>query len=152
MHRHFTATAYVLHEQRVLLIYHRKFGKWLPPGGHVDPDETPPEAAVREVLEETGLHVELIPQENIWIKRWNAETLLRPWMCLLENIPASKKEPAHQHMDMIYLARPLKGELSQNPRETDGLRWFGWDDLQDLQPDQDIFAETLETLEQLLRH
>jgi len=44
--------------QRVVLVDHRWRG-WVPPGGKVEPDETPREGATRELLEETGLRVEL---------------------------------------------------------------------------------------------
>jgi|ERR1700722_7500052 8-oxo-dGTP diphosphatase len=40
---------------RALLIKHTRLGVWLPPGGEVRPDETPLEAAQRELFEETGL-------------------------------------------------------------------------------------------------
>lgn len=54
--RHFTASAVVLDDQdRVLLVHHNKIGLYLYPGGHVDPNEAPAEAALREVLEETGV-------------------------------------------------------------------------------------------------
>lgn len=43
---------------RVLLVRHSNGGVWLAPGGAVDPDEAPQDAIVREVWEETGLHVE----------------------------------------------------------------------------------------------
>jgi 8-oxo-dGTP pyrophosphatase MutT (NUDIX family) len=43
---------------RVLLVQHSTHGLWVVPGGAVDPDETPQDAVVREVWEETGLHVE----------------------------------------------------------------------------------------------
>ena len=39
----------------MLMIHHRKLGRWMPPGGHVDVDEFPCDAAVRETLEETGV-------------------------------------------------------------------------------------------------
>ena len=87
MERQFTATVYILNEERVLLIQHRKLGKWLPPGGHIDPNETPPEAAKREVLEETGLEVELIQQENVWINSWNANSFERPLHVLTRRNP-----------------------------------------------------------------
>ena len=45
---------------RVLLVRHANGGVWLLPGGAVDPDEAPQDAVVREVWEETGLHVEPI--------------------------------------------------------------------------------------------
>jgi hypothetical protein len=47
-------------EPRVLLHEHARLGRWLPPGGHIEPSELPDEAAVREVLEETSLTVELV--------------------------------------------------------------------------------------------
>ena len=39
----------------VLVIQHRRLGTWLPIGGELEPGETPLEAAVRELREETGL-------------------------------------------------------------------------------------------------
>ena len=59
--RHFTASAIVLDEHdRVLLVHHNKVGRWLYPGGHIDPNEDPAQAAQREVLEETGIHTRVI--------------------------------------------------------------------------------------------
>jgi ADP-ribose pyrophosphatase YjhB (NUDIX family) len=43
---------------RILLVRHAHGGVWVAPGGAVDPDETPADALVREVWEETGLWVE----------------------------------------------------------------------------------------------
>ena len=53
MERHFTTTVYLLHEEKVLLLFHPKPKKWLPPGGHIEMDESPPIAARRKVMEET---------------------------------------------------------------------------------------------------
>lgn len=44
---------------RVLLGRHANGGAWLLPGGAIEPEETPADAAVREAWEETGLHVRL---------------------------------------------------------------------------------------------
>ena len=57
--RDFTVATFVVHAGRVLLLYHRSLAMWLPPGGHIDPHELPDEAAVREVVEETGIDVVL---------------------------------------------------------------------------------------------
>ncbi|MHA6758816.1 NUDIX domain-containing protein [Streptacidiphilus sp. PAMC 29251] len=46
---------------RVLLVKHRWRG-WVPPGGKVEVGETPREGAGRELLEETGLRVQLLPE------------------------------------------------------------------------------------------
>lgn len=148
--RQFTATAYIIDKQSTLLIHHRKLNKWLPPGGHIDPNEIPSDAAVREAFEETGLHVEIIEQENITIDRYNAKSFPRPWMCLLEEIPAHGKDEAHQHIDFIYLTKPIKGEIVHNQDETHEIRWFSLQELERLKPDEEIFLETLETLRKLL--
>jgi len=151
MIRQFTATVYILDKdnKKVLLIHHKKLGKWLPPGGHIDPNETPPEAAIREAKEETGLDVELIKQENIWIDRLNAKSLIRPYLCLLEEIPAHGDQPAHQHIDQIFVGRVIGGDLNHNNDEIHDMRWFSLDDLKTLKPEVEIFEETLETIKQL---
>jgi 8-oxo-dGTP diphosphatase len=55
MRRAFSIAVYPRHGDRLLLIHHRRLEKWLPPGGELEPGETPLEAAARELLEETGL-------------------------------------------------------------------------------------------------
>lgn len=146
MERHFTATAYIIHEDKVLLIPHAKLKKWLPPGGHMEANETPPESACLEVFEETGLQIEMIPQENLWVEFWNATSFERPYLCLLENIPAYGPKPAHQHIDFIYLARPIGGELSAE------ARWFSLAEVEALQDDEEIFKETKKTIRHILTH
>jgi 8-oxo-dGTP pyrophosphatase MutT (NUDIX family) len=61
MERLICVTIYVFNKDitKALFIDHRKLRKWLPPGGKVDPNETPEDAALRECLEETGLQVTL---------------------------------------------------------------------------------------------
>lgn len=145
MEREFVASVYIIDRGAVLLIYHKKLEKWLPPGGHVEKNETPPEAAIREAKEETGLEIELIPQENVWLHYWNAVSFERPYLCLLENIPAYKEREEHQHIDFVYLGKP-KGE-SQISAEN--CRWFHFEELSQLKPDQEIFQETLDVLEHL---
>ncbi len=56
----FTAEVFIVHKDRVLLRMHDKFKIWLSVGGHVELDEDPIEAAVREVKEEVGLDVTIV--------------------------------------------------------------------------------------------
>ena len=55
-----TAASYVFHNNSVLFIFHSKLKMWLPPGGHIDQNESPDAAAVREVLEEVNLKVNVL--------------------------------------------------------------------------------------------
>lgn len=151
MERQFTASAYIINNQQVLLIYHKKVRKWLPPGGHLDPNEIPSEGAIREALEETGIEIEIISQENVWFINRNAKSFPRPYLCLLEEVPAYNHKPAHQHIDFIYLAKPVGGQLRHNHHETDGLKWFTLQEIENLKSDVDIFEETKESIRQIIK-
>ena len=145
MEKHFTTSVYILREDQVLLLKHPKLGKWLPPGGHIEADETPIEAALREVKEETGLSITLLSDEHVAINHWNATSFQRPFLCLLEEIPPYKDKEAHQHIDLIYLAKPNQGSTLQ-PIPDHPLRWFSFEEVKELQDDEEIFAETKEVI------
>lgn len=142
MERQFTATVYIFDQGKVLLHLHSKLGKWLPPGGHLEPNETPPETARREVREETGLEIAFIEQENLKVDAYNGVSFPRPFLCLLENIPTYQGKPAHQHIDFIYLAIPL-----QVPENLNGFSWFGYEELGSLE----LFPDTQQVLHLLLK-
>jgi 8-oxo-dGTP pyrophosphatase MutT (NUDIX family) len=62
-----SVTALVFDDRRrVLLARHWNGGVWVAPGGAVDPDEAPQDAVVREVWEETGLHVEPVRFRGVY--------------------------------------------------------------------------------------
>jgi ADP-ribose pyrophosphatase YjhB (NUDIX family) len=119
--RDFTATTFVVHDRRTLLLHHRKLGMWLPPGGHIDPHELPDQAALREVREESGLEVELLTQGRTL---GHVKMLPQPYCILLEDI-----SPGHQHIDLIYFARVCGGALMYAEREAHAARWFTWEEL-----------------------
>jgi len=61
----------VFRDDRILLTKREDFHVWCMPGGHLDPEETFPRAARREVREETGLEVELTTLVGIYSRpRW----------------------------------------------------------------------------------
>lgn len=114
--RDFAATTFIVRNDCTLLLWHLKSQAWLPPGGHIEANELPEEAARREVLEETGLEIELLGEQQSWGK---VEVLRTPVCLLLENI-----SPGHQHIDLIYFARVTGGDLIINPEEASDSRWY----------------------------
>jgi len=119
----------------------------MPPGGHIDPDEIPEETARRECKEETGLDVEIIgeSQENQFLGNPEEGRMLKkPIALLLEEIPAYevRNEPAHQHMDFVYLARPTDESQVMTLLEEEGteLKWFTRSEIEELDDATEIFA------------
>lgn len=157
MQRHFTATAFVINAQGdVLLLWHKRLQRWMPPGGHVDPDETPEETAQRECKEETGLDVEIIgdAQPDLFAGSTEEGRMLRkPFAMLLEEIPASAErgEAAHQHMDFLFLARPKDETQTLVLAEDEGehLRWFTPEEIIAL-PDDHILTNVRRTILEVL--
>ena len=121
--KHFTASAIIIKEGKVLLVYHKKLNVWLYPGGHVEENETPDETVVREVMEETGLSVEIIGEkdENLADVTADVSILHQPYAVLCELVGD------HYHNDMIYLCKIEKEEIEQmkyDVRESEAIRFF----------------------------
>ncbi|MCP4421077.1 MAG: NUDIX domain-containing protein [Chloroflexi bacterium] len=140
--RHFTATTLVVCKDKVLLHCHKKLGIWLPAGGHIDRDELPEEAAVREVKEETGLNVTLYnPDVPLFAADNGACQLHRPVHLLLENI-----NPYHQHIDFIYYATAVSADLAPSTGETNQIKWFTSTDLENTVMPTNVKACAIEAL------
>lgn len=120
--REFVATVYVVKDDKVLLIHHKKLKMWIPVGGHIHENELPCDAAQREVLEETGLKIRLIGSEQEKLGR--VKVLVHPFTIQLEDIKRN-----HQHIDLIYYAEVTGRKEKINRDESLGLKWFSENDL-----------------------
>ncbi|MEX0682925.1 MAG: NUDIX domain-containing protein [Dehalococcoidia bacterium] len=130
MIRHFTATAFVVRGDATLLLWHTRHGQWMPPGGHIEPNEEPAESALREVREETGLVCEIVPT-SARHSFARPEELPTPYTILLEDIPGP--DDPHKHIDMIYFVRPIEGARHEQVDDPT-LRWVSEAELRENAP------------------
>ena len=140
MARHFCASAFVINpkDKKILLVKHKKFDRWLQPGGHIEDDETPEEAATREVFEETGIKTKLIgehfPRED---------DMIRPL-----GIQCNRKDNGDRHFDIIYAAVPTNPDENVTiSTESTDAGWFTRNELENLS----VFPDVKITMDYILK-
>lgn len=108
---HFTGSSWLVSAdgERVLLMHHRKLGRWLQPGGHADGDRDLARVALREAEEETGLS-DLVVEPAIF-------DIDRHW------IPERGLEPGHWHYDVRYVVHARGSEAFVLNEESLALAW-----------------------------
>lgn len=125
--RHFTATVYVVNDGATALHHHERLDLWLPPGGHVDRDELPREAARREVDEEIGQEVALLEPATD-IETETVTELPGPEYLMLEDIHRyDDGTVGHQHVDFIFFGTVESRTIDPNgsgEREAAHWEWF----------------------------
>lgn len=137
---HFTASALIVHPetQRVLLRWHVRQQAWLQVGGHGDPGETlPMEIALREGREETGL-TDLVP--------WPDASLVH---LTVVPVPASPKEPAHEHADLRFLLATRSPDEARPENPASPLEWLSLAEAGQRTTEEN-FRETLDRAGRLL--
>lgn len=123
----FTVAIYVVYRGHVLMIHHKGLDRWLPLGGHVEPNETPEAAAIREAKEESGLDVELIGVERKpKFDCPGTEFLLPPAYMDIHDVTGN-----HRHIGMVYFATSKTAVVKLADAEHHDIRWLSPADLAD---------------------
>jgi 8-oxo-dGTP pyrophosphatase MutT (NUDIX family) len=137
----FTVAIFVVHDGTILLVHHRQLDKWLPLGGHIELDEDPEQAALREAKEESGLDVELLGERPPTTSP-GTRALIAPRFLDIHRI-----NETHEHIGLIYWARPAAPvghdgahgvarftDLILATEEHHDIRWCSLEDLDKLSP------------------
>lgn len=108
---HVTASAWILSPDRLstLLTHHKKLGRWLQLGGHIENDRSIQDAAIREASEESGIsNIRLLDRRLFDID--------------VHLIPAGKSGPEHYHYDFRFAVESLTKTFSVSD-ESHNLAW-----------------------------
>lgn len=155
------AAGMMIHDQKVLLVKHKKLKRWLSPGGHIDPGELPHQAAEREFFEETGVRgraVDYLLQADSEFDQYlpsPIETNLH-WVCqenyqhrIESNDPSQPVKTelwprgCEQHLCFVYLLKPLNNQLEPklNSKETTDIGWFTQQELNSIELTPELRGE-----------
>jgi 8-oxo-dGTP pyrophosphatase MutT (NUDIX family) len=106
---HITGSAFIVGPRGIVLLRHRRLGIWVQPGGHVDPGETPWDAARREATEETGLPVRFLGTQPELI-----------------HVDVHAGGRGHTHLDLRYLFDGPAMDPAPPAGESQDVHWFAW--------------------------
>ncbi|HEY4927577.1 MAG TPA: NUDIX domain-containing protein [Acidimicrobiales bacterium] len=108
---HVTASGVVVGPRGVLLHRHRRLHRWLQPGGHLEPSESPEDGARRESEEETGLVLRHPDSGSV-----------------LVHVDVHPAADDHIHLDIRYLLVGPDADPAPPPAESQEVRWFTWEE------------------------
>ena len=95
----FTVEVFVVYKNKVLLRMHDKHKIWLSIGGHIELDEDPIQAAIREVKEEVGLDVKIIGSRPAFKDESDYSALIAP-----RYLGNHQVNNTHRHIVFVYFA------------------------------------------------
>lgn len=119
----FVVSVFVVHKNKVLLIYHKKYKEWLPIGGHIELNEDPEEALYREIKEECGLKVRILAHTPPIAHR-GVKPLPTPSF-----VDAHRISDKHKHVAFIYFGTSSSDRVKLHEREHLEFGWFSKKDL-----------------------
>ena len=143
----FVISVFIVHRDKVLLIYHKKYSEWLPIGGHIELDEDPEEALYREIKEECGLKVRILA-ETPPIAHRGVKPLPTPSFVDVHRI-----DSRHKHIAFVYFGTSSGSRVKLHTREHREFRWLDKEGLKDpqLKLTRSIYFYCLEALKRASR-
>jgi ADP-ribose pyrophosphatase YjhB (NUDIX family) len=122
----FVVGGYVVESQRVLLMWHSRLDRWVPPGGRIamSRGEYPHEAVIRGVKAECGLDIsigltkELVQGDNL--------TSPVPSPVAMQEI---RLDSGEYYLDMVYFCRRTGGSVILDYHQAQAYHWFDSSDL-----------------------
>jgi 8-oxo-dGTP pyrophosphatase MutT (NUDIX family) len=150
----YTTSAFIMHptEPKVLLLKHKKIGKWLQPGGHIELNENPIQALHHELEEETGLkprdYTIIEPSDSPKPVGKSASNTVLPLPFYINEHFWDGKGP-HKHVDICYLAKSHTATLTDDPDGASAIGWFTQEQVVTMHESGDMYQDTRTIIEWL---
>ena len=135
------AMGYIIHDSRILLVKHKKSGRFMSCGGHVEKNELVQDALIREVKEELNLDVEIIHEKQF--ENLTTE-LATPFNVCYKELPNGNKVQIFEYLCKVKSLENLKLLKC----ELDEYKWFS---LEDTKNSEDITPIVKEILIKILQ-
>jgi len=119
----FVVTAFIVYDNKILLINHKELKKWLPIGGHIELHEDPDQALKREIKEECGLKVEILSKKSL------PDEKHIKFLYLPSFLDIHKIDDKHRHVALSYIAKSKTAKVKLRKSEHNNIRWFSKEDL-----------------------
>lgn len=126
----YTASGYIVHDDKILLIRHKKLPIWAPPSGHVELHQNPVDALYMEIREEAGIHKKdltlLDPHtETAGFKRVSSTGKESRRIPIPFDIDEHHfGELDHMHIDFGYILTSSTNIVKPEPDESQEYKWF----------------------------
>lgn len=136
----FTVAGYLVHDDKTLLIKHKKLPIWTPPSGHIEINQSPIEALFMEIKEEAGIDksqlelVETHARPSDFATSSTAVSMPLPFD--LEHHPV---DDTHRHINLSYALKSKTNHVEPGPGESNTFKWFTVDELR-------TFSETNDSI------
>lgn len=133
-----TIGGYLFANNKVLLIHHNKLNIWIPVGGHIEENETPDDALMREVKEETNLDIKILGQSDLLIEGNVKQNLATPFYANVHSVGD------HDHCCFYYVCRVINPDELKINKELKNYQWFSQNDLNKEIVSNDVRSQALE--------
>jgi 8-oxo-dGTP diphosphatase len=123
MKTHIVVEGYIFHKNKVLLIHHKKRDMWFGVGGHIEENETPDQALLREIKEEVGITVKILNLGDIPLEGNVKYNLATPFYVNVHSVGD------HDHCCLFYVCKAIHPEKLKINNELKNFDWFSREDL-----------------------
>jgi 8-oxo-dGTP diphosphatase len=139
----YTASGYLVHQDKILLVRHKKIGKWLQPGGHIELDEDPLQGLYRELEEETGLTArDLIIVDAAEHSRPPSSMETTKLLPIPFDFNVHEISKEHKHIDFGYLIKSTSNVVRLETEGAVDIKWFTKKALEQKLATNEIFSHT----------